>query len=156
ISTGVALGLGNFNNDGIPDLVYVYQGIPTAMNPNGLIAILLGNGDGTFSIAPSGQTTATLNPRAVSMAVGALTGAGIRDAAVSTGGVANTTTAGTTQIFLGTAAANGTFASASPNQNITTGINSTAIVSGQFNPGGTIDLAVDNASAGTVSILSGA
>jgi hypothetical protein len=44
----IAVAVGDFNHDGIPDLIVVNGGIP---GPGGLgqsVALLLGNGDGTF------------------------------------------------------------------------------------------------------------
>jgi hypothetical protein len=77
-----SLAVGDFNGDGIPDLVVaISEGLPSLPNvvPSGSVAVLLGNGDGTFQAAA--KYAADLNP--TSVGVGDFNGDGILDLAVA-------------------------------------------------------------------------
>ncbi len=71
-----ALAVGDFNRDGIPDLV-------VANYPGGA-RVLLGNGDGTFQLAPISYLG---GPGPVAVAVGDFTGDGRADLALATDGI---------------------------------------------------------------------
>src|SRR6202142_866434 len=75
-----AVAVADLNGDGIPDLVVsdscLISGGHTCANPQGEVAALLGNGDGTFQPAVSLSTGAYF---ATSVAVGDLNGDGIPD-----------------------------------------------------------------------------
>jgi len=105
---------------------------------NNTVSILLSNGDGTFTAAPSPAT-----PNTASLAVGDFNGDGKVDiAAIDFGN--NTVT-----ILLGNG--NGTFTAA---PSLASGTNPTAIAAGDFNGNGKTDLVVDNnGSNGSVTVL---
>jgi hypothetical protein len=120
---------GDFNGDGKPDLAIVSQSSPDNTQIPGMLTILLGNGDGTFTAAPSPATGD--NP--ASVAVGDFNGDGIPDLAVANA-VSDTVT-----ILLGNG--DGTFTSApSP----ATGVTPVSVAVGDFNGDGLPDLAVAN------------
>ncbi len=142
-----ALASGDFNADGKIDLAVTCQsGIPSrtigshALTP--VVAILLGNGDGTFA-AP---TTLALPAGALPSAVltGVFTSSGHEDIAVVNSGT------NSVSIFLGNG--DGTFAAPTT---LTTGNTPMAIASGDFNADGNLDLVVANQGDNTVSIFLG-
>lgn len=136
---------GDFNGDGIADLAVTLAG-PTPTS-NGAVAILLGNGDGTFTLesaaptvlAPEGLTTGDFN------------GDGKADLAVVNQG-------GTVTILLGNG--DGTF---TPGQVLATGDYPISLAAADLNGDGILDLAVANSGIetsgpdipGTVAILLG-
>ena len=61
----VAVAVGDFNGDGIPDLAVANAGNPQ-IGDNGNVSILLGNGDGTFQ--PTNNIAAGKNPFAIEAA----------------------------------------------------------------------------------------
>jgi hypothetical protein len=125
---------GDFNGDGNLDLAVANSGSNT-------LAILLGNGDGTFTVAASPPTTGN-GPSAI--AVGDFNGDGKADLAV-TNSASNTVT-----ILLSNG--DGTFtAAASP----ATGNNPFCVAVGDFNGDGILDLAVANQAPSDVTILLG-
>jgi hypothetical protein len=76
----LAVAVGDFNGDGIPDLAVANGGFVGYMTPpNSTVAILLGNGDGTFQPAQ----TDTVGPGAFSVVVGDFNGDGHLDLAVA-------------------------------------------------------------------------
>jgi hypothetical protein len=132
------VAVGDFNGDGIPDLV------ATNANSN-TVSVLLGNGDGTFQAGQSFAAESGPN----SVAVGDFTGTGILDLAVTNG------SSGTVSILLGNA--DGTFAAPVAYH---AGVTPTNVAVGDFNGDGNLDLAVTNLGsppdyAGTVSVLLG-
>jgi hypothetical protein len=130
-----AVAVGDFNGDGVPDLV-------VANSSDGTVSILLGNGDGTFGSATSYGTESNgtnpngSNPRAV--AVGDFNGDGIADLAV--------TNAVGVSILLG--AGQGTFHA--PVNYATAGPGGSVVVA-DFNGDGFPDLAVT--AGGGVTVL---
>jgi len=131
-----SVAVGDFNGDGKPDLAFANSSLNA-------ISILIGNGDGTFQppvnyptgSAPSGITAADFN------------GDGRLDLAVANYGA---TSGDSVSVLLGNG--DGTFQTA---QNYAVGYGPTAIISGDFNGDGNLDLAVVNSVSSTVSILFG-
>ncbi len=128
-----SVALGDFNGDGIPDLV------TTNPSGTGILTILLGNGDGTFAVKSSYAETEPSPP-----VVGDFNGDGIPDLAVANQG------GSTVIILLGNG--DGTFTSKST---LSVGMNPVSMGIGDFNGDGIPDLAVVNQGDGTVTILLG-
>jgi hypothetical protein len=85
-----SLALGDFNHDGIVDIVTVGDGGNIGGGPEiGPVAIFLGNGDGTFTLAPSQPNLTLADPRSVM--AGDFTGDGNLDLAVVDQGSATLT-----------------------------------------------------------------
>jgi hypothetical protein len=114
----------DFNGDGIPDLA-----ISDANSNQTLLAIFLGNGDGTFSAVPTSPTVG-LYPD--SIAVADFNHDGIADMAVTS------VDQNTVTILLGNG--DGTFSTASPS--LATGSTPQSVASGDFNGDGLADLVV--------------
>jgi uncharacterized protein (TIGR03437 family) len=132
----------DFNNDGKVDLVVVYTGSSNgAAETAGGVAILLGNGDGTFKSA----VTYPAGVNALHVAIADLNGDGKLDLAVAADSGNSVT------ILLGNG--DGTFSTGST---ITTGLGQgpAAVIAADFNRDGKLDLATANED-GTVSILLG-
>lgn len=135
LTSALALAVGDFNEDGIPDIAVVDNTVPS-------VTILLGNGDGTFT--PTGISTPTgSGPSGI--AVDDFNGDGHADLAVANEG-SNTVT-----ILLGKGDGTFTVATASP----ATGNGPTSIVAGDFNQDGKPDIAVVNIGDDTVTVLLG-
>ena len=140
--------VGDFNGDGILDLAVVNGGDVNGSYEPSAVAILLGNGNGTFtqmtnSPLPVGSPyTVEVN----SVAVGDFNGDGILDLAM-TNGPDNTVI-----IFLGNG--NGTFTQAA-NSPVSVGSMPISVAMGDFNGDGILDLAVVNNEDDTVTILLG-
>jgi hypothetical protein len=129
---------GDFNVDGITDLVVVYSSVSGA-------GILLGNGsggvgNGTF---PAAATTIAVGTNARSPVVGDWNGDGLPDLALVNSGTAKT-------VGVLTGKGNGTF-----NPALTWGVNTApwAIALGDWNKDGGVDMAVANHGANTVTPL---
>ena len=124
--------VGDFNGDGIPDLVVSNYGDNT-------VSVLLGNGEGTFRP----KVTYAAGSWPVSVAVGDFTGNGIQDLVVANNG------AGTVSILLGNG--NGTFQA--PVAYASSGSNPVTAVTADLNGDGILDLAI--AGDGAVTVLLG-
>jgi hypothetical protein len=146
-----AVAVGDFNGDGKLDLAVVNQcGNDPYCGSPGTVSILLGNGDGTFTAAPSPN----VSPYASWIAVGDFNGDGKLDLAVTSWNN------NTMYILLGNG--NGTFTPASGSP-ITVSFAPESVAVGDFNGDGKLDLAVANecgsdptcSSPGNVAILLG-
>jgi hypothetical protein len=114
----------DFNGDGIPDLA-----ISDANSGQILLAIFLGNGDGTFAAVPASPTVGTYPD---SIAVADFNDDGVADMAVTS------VDENTVTILLGNG--DGTFSSPSPS--LPTGSTPQSVANGDFNRDGLADLAV--------------
>jgi hypothetical protein len=128
-----AVAVGDFNGDGKLDLAIANAG-------SNSVGILLGNGDGTFTLNSSPATGASPS----SVAVGDFNGDGIPDLAV-TNAASNTVS-----ILLGNG--DGTF---TLNSTLATGTAPVMVAVGDFNGDGKPDLAVTNSGSNSVSIFLG-
>jgi hypothetical protein len=141
-SDNTSIAVGDFNSDGIADLIVTN----TAWSSSGSVGtaiVLLGNGNGTFTA--SAKSPFATGKGAAFAAVADFNGDGNADLAVLNGNGANTLT-----ILLG----NGTggFSTSNP---ITVGNSPSFAVAGDFNADGKVDLAVANQGDNTVTILLG-
>jgi hypothetical protein len=130
----VAVAVGDFNGDGKLDLVTAND------DDHGLIAVQLGNGDGSFQ--PSISSAAGADPLAI--AVGDFDGDGRLDVAVANSNDNDVS------ILLGNG--HGTFRPAGV---VATGLAPNSIAVGDFNSDGQLDLAVVNNHSNSISILLG-
>jgi len=138
----IAIAKGDFNNDGILDLV-------VANSYDDTVSVLLGKSNGTF--AP--QTTYGTGPEPVSVAVGDFNGDGNLDIAVTNGnctfGFVLQCNPSTVSILLGNG--DGTF---QPHVDYAVaGLFPSSVVTSDFNGDGKLDLAI--AAGGIVSVLLG-
>lgn len=132
-----AVAVGDFNGDGKPDLA-------VANGTDGTVSILLGNGDGTFTLAPGSPIKVGGDPDAV--AVGDFNIDDKLDLAVANA------KDGTVSILLGNGNGTFTLAKGSP---IAVGTDPDALAVGDFNADGNPDIAVANKSSNNVTILQG-
>ena len=124
----ISVAEGDFNGDGVPDLV-------VSNYLTGNASVLLGNGDGSFQDARSFD--AGLNP--YSMAVGDFNGDGVPDLAVANAGSSPYFRDGSISILLGTG--DGGFTGG---QTMAAGDGPLAIAIADFNGDGTSDLVIAN------------
>jgi hypothetical protein len=136
-----SLAGGDLDGDGVLDLVVVNEFART-------IRVLLGNGDGTFQTLAVFSTGS--NPFAV--AIADLNADGVPDIAVTNRAtqVPPVVSGTTVSVLLGNG--NGTFQA---RQDFETGTRPNAVVIGDFDADGTLDLVVANADSKTVSVLLG-
>ncbi len=133
--------VGDFNGDGIPDLV-------TANSADNTMSVLLGNGDGTFTL----KSSPAVGDAPYSFAIGDFNGDGILDMAVANCGDCSylNYNSNTVTVLLGNG--DGTFTTKST---LTVGTAPEFVAVGDFNGDGIPDLAVTNGSDNTVSVLLG-
>src|SRR6266481_8101499 len=131
LPTSVAVG--DFNNDGYPDLAI-------ANLDSGTVSILMGKGDGSFN-SPS---TISVGSRPTSVGVGDFNGDQVLDLAVANGDD------GTVTILTGKR--DGTFPTSAT---FSVGNRPTSIAAGDLNGDGILDLVVANSTDSTVSFLQG-
>src|SRR5215831_10388909 len=132
------VAVGDFNGDGVQDLVVANSGDFDSGN----VSVLLGNGDGTFQTARS--LGAGSNPSSIT--VGDFNGDGIQDLAVANNGFSSDSVS----VLLGNG--DGTFQAA---VNFGVGIRPAVVTVGDFNGDGIQDLAVANNGSNNVSVLLG-
>jgi hypothetical protein len=133
----ISVAVGDFNGDGIPDLV-------TADSGSNSVTILMGNGDGSFRPATQSPVPSGRNPEFVT--VGDFNSDNNTDIAVAN------YSDGTVSILLGNG--DGTFTPAT-NSPVAVGRNPLSIAVGDFSDDGIPDLAVANVTDRTVTILLG-
>jgi hypothetical protein len=131
VSTISALATGEFNGDGLPDLV-------TASSNTNSVSVFLGNGDGAFS--PQGDIPVGRSP--IDIEVGDMNGDGFADI-----GTANSSS-GNVSMLLGNG--RGGFQAAF---NFRVVGNPSSLTLGDFNNDGQIDVAASNTGSNTVSVL---
>jgi uncharacterized protein (TIGR03437 family) len=130
-----SVAVGDFNRDLLPDLVVANQG---ANN----VSLLLGNGEGGFTLATDSPFQAGTEP--VSVAVADFNEDGIRDLAIVNYQSGNVT------VLLGNGTAGFTPAVSSP---YTAGSSPVSVAIGDFNMDGAPDLAIVNKGSNTVAVL---
>jgi len=133
----ISVAVGDFNGDGIQDLV-------TANFNSNNITVLLGNGSGGFTAATGSPFAVGSHP--YSVAAGDFNGDGIEDV-----GVANESD-GTVTVLLGNGSGGFTAAPGSP---FTVGLLPSSLAVGDFNGDGIQDLATANQGSGNVTVLLG-
>ena len=139
----ISVATGDFNGDGLPDLVVTNSGDNT-------VSVLLGRPNATF--AP--QVTYATGPEPIAVVVGDFNGDGILDLAVTNGNCTEVGSAdelcppSTVSILLGNG--DGTFQS---HVDYSVGSFPSSLVAADFNGDGNLDLAIVNGS--TVSVLLG-
>ena len=137
-----AIATGDFNSDGVPDLVVGTSTVTGGASPPGYLTILLGNGDGTFTATAANPATG-IDPFFI--ATGDFNGDGNLDLAVANA-ASNTVT-----ILLG----NGDGSFTPTSATLPTGSDPVSIAVGDFNADGILDLAVANATGDNVTVLLG-
>jgi hypothetical protein len=158
-ATGTAISVGvnpggvvtaDFNGDGRADLAVAVAGNDTGAN--GSVALLLGNGNGTFTAAATPPFANDDFPRA--LVTGDFNGDGTTDMAVLDGGFLN---ASAVSVLLNNGT--GVFSKVTDFPVQTGGVNSVTIAAGDFNNDGRPDVTVANAgptstsTPGTASVL---
>ena len=133
-----AIAIADFDRDGKLDMVVANSGA-------GNVSVFLGNGNGTFTAASTPTVTVGATP--VAAVAGDWDGDGKPDVAVVNQGSGS----GSVSILLGNG--DGTFTGPS---DVTVGSSPSAVVAGDFNGDGILDLAVTDSTDNNVSILIGA
>lgn len=136
----VGVAVGDFNSDGKLDAVVASGG--TTKYPGSGVAVSLGNGDGTFTLATGSPISLGKNLSAI--VTGDFNSDGKLDLVVTDSG------GNAVMILLGNG--DGTFGTATT---ISVGNQPGAIVAGDFNDDGNLDLAIANYGDGTVTLLLG-
>jgi hypothetical protein len=134
--------VGDFNGDGKLDIALTGGGY--GMNTVNEVMILLGNGDGTFSLAPNSTFATGNDPWAIVAAD--FNGDGKLDLAIANQGGSTLT------ILLGNGDGTFTPSSGSP---VAVGRNPYALAAADLNSDGKLDLVVANSTDSTLSILLG-
>ncbi len=133
-----AVVVGDFNGDGMLDLAI------TANIEQSYVLVFLGNGDGTFTLAPNSPYVVGANP--ITLTAADFNGDGHTDLAVANAGD------NTVSILLGNG--DGTF-SLAPGSPIAVGLGPNGLAFGDLNSDGKLDLVVGNTLDNTVTILLG-
>ena len=136
----VGVAVGDFNSDGKLDAVVASGG--TTQYPGSGVAISLGNGDGTFTLATGSPIS--LGKSLSAIVTGDFNGDGKLDLVVTDSG------GNAVIVLLGNG--DGTFGTPTT---ISVGNQPDAIVAGDFNDDGNLDVAIANYGGGTVTLLLG-
>ncbi len=137
VSSATSVAVGDFDGDGIPDLIVA------SSSPSYAAVVLKGIGDGTFTVVSSTPIPSwSTQPNGI--AVADFNGDGSLDAAVTS------PSQGSVTILLG--AGDGTLAAINT---YATGSGDQAVVAGDFDGDGVPDLAIANYGSGTLSVLKG-
>jgi hypothetical protein len=129
--------IGDFNGDGKPDLLISNECVSDADCTQGTVAVLLGNGDGTYQPAVVSNTGAVL----ASVTIGDFNGDGKLDVAVNNACPDIGCASGSVNILLGNG--NGTFL---PAVAYSSGGNAFSVEAGDVNGDGKLDVVVVNGS----------
>ena len=148
LNTFGGLASGDFNGDGKLDIVSTALD-PTTDEPE--VLVLLGNGDGTFRVGP----TAAGADSEAAITSGDFNGDGVGDIAVAFGASLDrfVPSSGPVRIYLGRR--DGTLLDAGLAGNLGTAPTTPALVAGDFNGDGKVDLAGSTSASGQVTILLG-
>lgn len=132
-----ALGFGDFNGDGLPDIVFTNETrtLPTE------VGVMLGGAGGKFQ-SPNSYA---VGPTPAAPAIADFNGDGIPDLAVAATGFS-----GNLSVLIGNG--DGTF---QPATNYPTAFGSAGVVTGDFNGDGKMDIAVANGTAGNILVFLG-